>query len=226
MYARIVSGQAHRERNALHLEQGATVDTNTYFGRLPASYFQRWTTADEVQLKLVFDTSTRGPGAASRLRHPRRRQEPSTAPRSTAPAPRADGPAQRVRRRRRVVDGVHARSAGPLTITDLEWTVAAPADDPARRDRHLHVQPGRRLRDQRRGRRGRQGSACGHRRDLRRRPGHRRRRDPSVVQRRRRTTRRQARLPAAAEPRWCGRLFAGHVRDLQRRRPRERDPDG
>ena len=58
MYARIVKGQAHRERYALHLEKGATVDTNTYFGRLPASYFQRWTTVDEVQLKLVFDTST------------------------------------------------------------------------------------------------------------------------------------------------------------------------
>ena len=57
MYARIMSGKAHRERNALHLEHGATVDTNTYFGRLPASYFQRWTIATEVQLKLVFDAS-------------------------------------------------------------------------------------------------------------------------------------------------------------------------
>ena len=44
MYARVVKGKARRERHALHLEQGATVDTNTYFGRLPASYFQRWTT--------------------------------------------------------------------------------------------------------------------------------------------------------------------------------------
>src|ERR1700704_2347019 len=59
MYARIVRGKAHRERNALHLEKGATVETNTYFGRLPASYFQRWTTVTEVQLKLVFDTSNR-----------------------------------------------------------------------------------------------------------------------------------------------------------------------
>ncbi len=75
MYARIVNGRAHRERYALHLEKGATVDTNTYFGRLPASYFQRWTTAREVQLKLVFDTSTHGAGAAARLRHPRRRQD-------------------------------------------------------------------------------------------------------------------------------------------------------
>ena len=30
MYARIVRGKAHRERNALHLEHGATVDTNTF----------------------------------------------------------------------------------------------------------------------------------------------------------------------------------------------------
>src|SRR6478735_591663 len=57
MYARIVTGRAHRERYAVHLEKGATVDTNTYFGRLPASYFQRWTSVTEVQLKLVFDAS-------------------------------------------------------------------------------------------------------------------------------------------------------------------------
>jgi galactofuranosylgalactofuranosylrhamnosyl-N-acetylglucosaminyl-diphospho-decaprenol beta-1,5/1,6-galactofuranosyltransferase len=50
LYARIVKGRAHRERYAVHLEKGATVDTNTYFGRLPASYFQRWTTVGEVQL--------------------------------------------------------------------------------------------------------------------------------------------------------------------------------
>src|SRR5436853_7209610 len=58
MYARIRRGQAYRERNAVHLEKGATVDTNTYFGRLPASYFQRWTTVTEVQLKAVFNSSS------------------------------------------------------------------------------------------------------------------------------------------------------------------------
>ena len=44
--------------DALYLDKGTTVDTNTYFGRLPASYFQRWTSVTEVQLRLVLDTST------------------------------------------------------------------------------------------------------------------------------------------------------------------------
>src|ERR1700730_14385553 len=59
LYARIASGRAHRERYALHLEKSATVDTNTYFGRFPASYFQRWTTVTEVQLKVAFEASGR-----------------------------------------------------------------------------------------------------------------------------------------------------------------------
>ena len=225
MYARIISGRAHRERYALHLEQGATVDTNTYFGRLPASYFQRWTTVTEVQLKLVFDTSS---PARLLLRgsdiHGGARTIDSTEVDGT-------GTAVLSARLNEYVDGGAlwmecTAVGGPLTITDLEWTAPAPADDPARRDRHLHLQQGRRLRDQRRRRRRRQGSAGGHRRDLRRRPGHRCRRDPAAVQRRRRATRRQAGVPAAAEPRWRGRLFAGHVRDLERRRSCERDPDG
>lgn len=48
LYAKIVSGKAHRERFALHLEKGARVSTNTYFGRFAASYFQAWTTVREV----------------------------------------------------------------------------------------------------------------------------------------------------------------------------------
>ena len=32
LYARIANGRAHRERYALHLDKGATVHTNAYFG--------------------------------------------------------------------------------------------------------------------------------------------------------------------------------------------------
>src|ERR1700754_3079786 len=57
LYARIVNGPAHRERYALHLDKGSNVSTNPYFGRFPASYFQRWTTVTEVQLKLAFEAA-------------------------------------------------------------------------------------------------------------------------------------------------------------------------
>jgi galactofuranosylgalactofuranosylrhamnosyl-N-acetylglucosaminyl-diphospho-decaprenol beta-1,5/1,6-galactofuranosyltransferase len=125
MYARIVSGQAHRERNAVHLEQGATVDTNTYFGRLPASYFQRWTTVTEVQLKLVFDTSSparlllRGSNIHGGV--------------WTIASTEVDGTGTAVlsARLNEYVDGGAlwmecTAVGGPLTITDLEWTAPAP----------------------------------------------------------------------------------------------------
>ena len=125
MYARIVRGKAHRERNALQLEQGATVDTNTYFGRLPASYFQRWTTVTEVELKLVFDTSSparlllKGSDSGGTAR--------------TVATTEVDGTGTAVlsARLNEYVDGGAlwmecTAVGGPLRITDLEWTVAAP----------------------------------------------------------------------------------------------------
>ena len=125
MYARILSGRAHRERNALHLEQGATVDTNTYFGRLPASYFQRWTTATEVQLKLVFDTS----GPAILLL----RASDAGGTERTVTSTEVDrtGTAVLSTRLNEFVDGgalwMECRAVGgPLRITDLEWTVSSP----------------------------------------------------------------------------------------------------
>jgi galactofuranosylgalactofuranosylrhamnosyl-N-acetylglucosaminyl-diphospho-decaprenol beta-1,5/1,6-galactofuranosyltransferase len=126
MYARIIRGKAHRERNALDLEKGATVDTNTYFGRLPASYFQRWTTVTEVQLKLVFDTSST---AQLLLRgsdiHGGGRTIDSTEVDGT-------GTAVLPARLNEYVDGGAlwmecTALDGPLRITDLEWTVAGPA---------------------------------------------------------------------------------------------------
>ena len=125
LYARIVSGRAHRERYALHLEKGAPVDTNTYFGRLPASYFQRWTTATDVQLKLVFDTSSparlllRGSNIHGGVR--------------TIASTEVDGTGTAVlsARLNEFVDGGAlwmecTAVGGPLTITDLEWTAPAP----------------------------------------------------------------------------------------------------
>jgi len=125
MYARVVAGKAHRERNALHLEHGATVDTNTYFGRLPASYFQRWTTATEVQLKLAYDTS----GPATLLM----RASDAGGTERTVTSTEVDGTGTAVLETRlnEFVDGgalwMECRAvSGQLKITDLEWTVPGP----------------------------------------------------------------------------------------------------
>src|SRR5689334_2339713 len=49
LYA-VVKGKSHRERLSLRLEKGAHANTNTYFGRFAASYWQRWTTVTEVEV--------------------------------------------------------------------------------------------------------------------------------------------------------------------------------
>jgi galactofuranosylgalactofuranosylrhamnosyl-N-acetylglucosaminyl-diphospho-decaprenol beta-1,5/1,6-galactofuranosyltransferase len=125
LYARIASGRAHRERYALHLEKSATVDTNTYFGRFPASYFQRWTTVTEVQLKLAFEASGR---ARVLLRgsdsHGNARTIASTEVDGT-------GTVELSAQLNEFMDGGALwmeciAVGGPLKITDLEWTVAAP----------------------------------------------------------------------------------------------------
>ncbi len=52
LYAKVVTGVVERARHSVRLDPHATVSTNTYFGRFPASYWQRWTTVTEVQVEL------------------------------------------------------------------------------------------------------------------------------------------------------------------------------
>jgi galactofuranosylgalactofuranosylrhamnosyl-N-acetylglucosaminyl-diphospho-decaprenol beta-1,5/1,6-galactofuranosyltransferase len=126
MYARVAKGKARRERHALHLDKGATVDTNTYFGRLPASYFQRWTTVTEVQLRLVLDTSTsvqlalRGSDSQGNARTIASTEVVGT------------GTAVLSARLNEFVDGGSlwmecTAVGGPVTITNLEWTAPSPS---------------------------------------------------------------------------------------------------
>jgi galactofuranosylgalactofuranosylrhamnosyl-N-acetylglucosaminyl-diphospho-decaprenol beta-1,5/1,6-galactofuranosyltransferase len=125
MYARISKGKARRERQALHLEKGATVDTNTYFGRFPASYFQRWTTAKQVELKLALD-------ATHHARVLLRASDSFGAARTIASADvDHTGTVTLSATLNEFVDGGAlwmecSAISGPLTITDLQWTIAAP----------------------------------------------------------------------------------------------------
>jgi galactofuranosylgalactofuranosylrhamnosyl-N-acetylglucosaminyl-diphospho-decaprenol beta-1,5/1,6-galactofuranosyltransferase len=53
LYAPLEWGSVVRERIAISLEPSTRVSGNTYFGRFPASYWQRWTTVKSVAVEAV-----------------------------------------------------------------------------------------------------------------------------------------------------------------------------
>ncbi|WP_020501291.1 glycosyltransferase [Sciscionella marina] len=52
LYARVDEGTVHREREQLTVLPETVASTNAYFGRFPASYWQRWTTVKVVTARL------------------------------------------------------------------------------------------------------------------------------------------------------------------------------
>ncbi|MGH3794759.1 MAG: glycosyltransferase [Pseudonocardiaceae bacterium] len=59
LYCTVEKGNAARERQTVAVEPYSRVSMNTYFGRFPASYWQRWTTATEVRMDAVVSGSGR-----------------------------------------------------------------------------------------------------------------------------------------------------------------------
>lgn len=57
LYAAAVRGIMVRERDRVILDGHSVVTTNTYFGRFPASYWQRWTSAGQVEVSAVVSGS-------------------------------------------------------------------------------------------------------------------------------------------------------------------------
>jgi galactofuranosylgalactofuranosylrhamnosyl-N-acetylglucosaminyl-diphospho-decaprenol beta-1,5/1,6-galactofuranosyltransferase len=53
LYSTVEQGVAVRERDRVVLDGHAVVSTNTYFGRFPASYWQRWTSVRSVDVSVV-----------------------------------------------------------------------------------------------------------------------------------------------------------------------------
>jgi galactofuranosylgalactofuranosylrhamnosyl-N-acetylglucosaminyl-diphospho-decaprenol beta-1,5/1,6-galactofuranosyltransferase len=53
LYSELQWGSVVRERTSVRLEPSTRVSGNTYFGRFPASYWQRWTTVKEVTVEAV-----------------------------------------------------------------------------------------------------------------------------------------------------------------------------
>lgn len=53
LYAEVEHGHAVRERDGMRLHPRTRVSLNTYFGRFPASYWQRWSTATEIRVEVL-----------------------------------------------------------------------------------------------------------------------------------------------------------------------------
>jgi galactofuranosylgalactofuranosylrhamnosyl-N-acetylglucosaminyl-diphospho-decaprenol beta-1,5/1,6-galactofuranosyltransferase len=59
LYSVVDRGGARRERDRVTLAPQTSVTTNTYFGRFHATYWQRWTRIDEVEVEAVISGSGR-----------------------------------------------------------------------------------------------------------------------------------------------------------------------
>ncbi len=126
MYARITSGSGHRERFALHLDKGAVADTDAYFGRFAAAYYQRWTVVDEVEVRFGHSATGRGrallcasdSGGNVRVLETVDVDGDGTAAMSAKLDAYLDGGSLWLQ---------FAAIDGRLEVRDLEWTVAAPS---------------------------------------------------------------------------------------------------
>ncbi|MGY1662169.1 glycosyltransferase [Geodermatophilus sp. SYSU D00705] len=124
LYSIAAEGAAVRERDRVVLDPHAVVSTNTYFGRFPASYWQRWTSADQVRVTLVAS----GTGVVRVMASDSR-----GVARTVATARVSDADAEHLRLTAaidRFVDGgalwlEFETAAAPLTVTQVRWTVPA-----------------------------------------------------------------------------------------------------
>ncbi|UZJ24554.1 glycosyltransferase [Rhodococcus antarcticus] len=125
MYCLVERGIAHRSRTRVQLEPDARVSTNTYFGRLPASYWQRWTAVTEVTVSATVAGRGRVAVVASDV-------EGETRTVSSA-AVDGDGTLRLAASIDHFVDGgalwVEVTSTTErLVLEDLTWSVDAPAE--------------------------------------------------------------------------------------------------
>jgi galactofuranosylgalactofuranosylrhamnosyl-N-acetylglucosaminyl-diphospho-decaprenol beta-1,5/1,6-galactofuranosyltransferase len=125
LYA-VIEGDGARTRGALRLAAGAGAHTNTYFGRFAASYWQRWTRVDEVEVTATLDVghTARVRLVASDIAGHRRVTDAVTVTASGTITLRAALD--------KFVDGgalwlEFDAQGGDLGISDLVWTAQAPA---------------------------------------------------------------------------------------------------
>ncbi|WP_435277793.1 glycosyltransferase [Rhodococcus yananensis] len=121
----VTKGDAAADRHGLQLAAGAKAGTNTYFGRFPASFWQRWTDVKTVSLQLTYASS----GSASFAvwaSDARGRERIVTVEKVSG-----SGDLDLELPIERFVDGgamwfVAEATNGSLLVSDVRWTVAAP----------------------------------------------------------------------------------------------------
>lgn len=131
LYCTVEKGDAARERQAVVVEPYSRVSTNTYFGRFPASYWQRWTAAAEVRVEAVVSGSGRLSVVASdSYGSPRVVAATDVGPRPADPA--AEQEVLLTALLDRFVDGGGlwleiATHDHRLSVRQVRWSVTAPA---------------------------------------------------------------------------------------------------
>ncbi|MFF5204986.1 glycosyltransferase [Streptosporangium sp. NPDC000396] len=126
LYATVVHGSASRRRTGLSLRPATKVSGDTYFGRFPASYWQRWTDAHEIRVELTVT----GAGLLSIV------ASDTAGPARTVTAHEAETGDTRevtlVAKLDRFVDGgslwldLETEADQCLTVENVRWTVDAP----------------------------------------------------------------------------------------------------
>ncbi|OZF01211.1 glycosyltransferase [Rhodococcoides fascians] len=126
MYTTVAKGNVERSRYAAKLAKRTVLETNSYFGRFPASYWQRWTDVTEVR----FSASVAGSGRIDIVATDYKGRKRTMASETLT----TDGRARRLDFAvpvKQFLDGgaLFARfttTSGELTVEDAEWTVDAP----------------------------------------------------------------------------------------------------
>ncbi|SFP19078.1 glycosyltransferase [Saccharomonospora viridis] len=125
LYAEIVEGVATRRRETVILEPSARVSGNTYFGRFPASYWQRWTTVKSVAVEAEVSGSGQLAVRASDMEGEPRTVTVRTVEDAKGEHVRLDAPLDKF------LDGGALwldleTESGTLTVSNVRWTVDSP----------------------------------------------------------------------------------------------------
>jgi galactofuranosylgalactofuranosylrhamnosyl-N-acetylglucosaminyl-diphospho-decaprenol beta-1,5/1,6-galactofuranosyltransferase len=122
LYSVVEKGAARRERTRVTLEPNTRVSTNTYFGRLHATYWQRWTDVREIEVQAVVSGTGRVRLMASDTNKVWRIVEAQEVQDDDERTIRLTGPVDRF------IDGGGmwlelTTETSQLTVSDVRWTV-------------------------------------------------------------------------------------------------------
>lgn len=126
LYVEVVEGVAARARGSISLEPSARVSGNTYFGRFPASYWQRWTAVTHVRLEAVVTGSGRLSISASDFEGDTRTIDTRTVHAANAATLAIDAKIDKFFDGGALWLDLQTELGEQLTVQDVRWTVEPP----------------------------------------------------------------------------------------------------